>query len=407
MSFLSGALSCLLLASVAVGQTPTLFNRAINGVTYATDQPVSPDSIASPFGGKLASSLAMDNTVPLSVNLTGTGRAILPLFPPMVSTVPANGDVNPYGIVVVPRSLLGSTTIQTGDILVSNFNSAQGGQGTGTTIVRFDQQGQQTLFYQGKGLGFTGALGILADGIVVAGSLPTTDGTPATIQPGSLLFIDPLGNLLMTLTQNAGINGPWGLTIHDFGGGVAQIFVSNVLNGTVIRLDVSYNGGGQIVQVLRTVTIAANFPHRTDPDALVLGPSGLAYDAQNDTLFVANSANNTIYGIQGAGGTMSMPGEGEVLFNDLTKLHGPVNMVLAPNGHLIVSNSDGSNQDPKQTSELVEFTEAGQFVGEYSIDPGSGASFGIAVTTLAPGVIRLNAVDDASNTMKTFVTVIQ
>jgi hypothetical protein len=82
-------------------------------------------------------------------------------------------------------------------------------------------------------------------------------------------------------------------------------------------------------------------------------------------------------------------------------------MVLAPNGHLIVSNSDGSNQDPKQTSELVEFTETGQFVGEYSIDPGSGASFGIAVTALAPGVIRLNAVNDSSNTMKTFVTVLQ
>jgi len=336
-----------------------------------------------------------------------TPKAILPLFPPVLSTIPANGDLNPYGLAVVPRTLLGTTVLQPGDMLVSNFNNSDNLQGTGTTIVRIDQQGNLSLFYQGQGLGFTGALGVLSDGIVVAGSLPTTDGTPATIQSGSLLFIDPRGNLLATMNQSGLINGPWGLAIHDFGGGAAQIFVSNVLSGQIMRFDVTYDGGGQTVAVQRAVTVASGFSHRTDPGAIVLGPSGLAYDAQHDILYIASSADNAIYAMNGAAGANGPHGTGSTIFNDATKLHGPVNLVLAPNGHLIVANSDGSNQDLTQTSELVEITTGGQFIAEYSIDRGSGAAFGIAVTTIAPGTVRVAAVDDSTNTLKTFVTLIE
>jgi hypothetical protein len=338
-------------------------------------------------------------------------HAILPLIPPSISTSPANGDSNPYGVAVVPRTLHGTTVLQTGDILVSNFNGtdkvAGTLQGTGTTIVRINQQGQQSLFYQGKGLGLTGALGILADGIVVAGSIPTTDGTAATATAGSLLFIDPNGKLLTTMNGPGPINGPWGLTIHDFGGGVAQIFVSNVLNGAVIRLDVTYDGGGQTLNILRTVTVGSGYSHRPDPGAVVLGPSGLAYDALHDVLYVASSTDNAIYAIAQAGAATSTQGMGAVIFNDATKLHGPVNLALAPNGHLIVSNSDGSNADRTQPSELVEFTTAGQFVGEYSVDESLGGSFGFVVTTIAPGVVRVAAVDDNTSTLNMWVTLLQ
>jgi len=67
-----------------------------------------------------------------------TPMAILPLFPPVISTIPANGDLNPYGLAVVPRTLLGTTVIQPGDMLVSNFNNSDNLQGTGTTIVRIN-----------------------------------------------------------------------------------------------------------------------------------------------------------------------------------------------------------------------------------------------------------------------------
>src|SRR5260370_14708346 len=60
-------------------------------------------------------------------------------------TVPANGDVNPYGIVVVPRSV---GLLTRGNILISNFNNSQNLQGTGTTIVQVSPEGTLTLFAQ-------------------------------------------------------------------------------------------------------------------------------------------------------------------------------------------------------------------------------------------------------------------
>jgi hypothetical protein len=61
----------------------------------------------------------------------------------VASTVPANGDVNPYGVAVSPKSF---GKIHTGDILVSNFNNSANLQGPGTTIVDITPGGTQTLF---------------------------------------------------------------------------------------------------------------------------------------------------------------------------------------------------------------------------------------------------------------------
>jgi hypothetical protein len=68
-------------------------------------------------------------------------------------------------------------------------NNSAGLSGTGTTIVRVTPAGQQTLFFNGNPtnqppptLGLTTALGVLRGGFVLVGNLPTTDGTPATIQ---------------------------------------------------------------------------------------------------------------------------------------------------------------------------------------------------------------------------------
>ena len=61
-----------------------------------------------------------------------------PFIPPLnkitqiASTVPANGDINPYGVAVIQRSV---GTLVKGDVLVSNFNNSANLQGAGTTIV--------------------------------------------------------------------------------------------------------------------------------------------------------------------------------------------------------------------------------------------------------------------------------
>ena len=106
--------------------------------------------------------------------------------PQSVSTVPPNGDLNPYGVAFVPADYQGGGRLHAGDILVSNFNNSANLQGTGTTVVQITPSGQQSVFFQGSGLGLTTALGVLQRGFVLVGNVPTSDGTFSTIRQGSL-----------------------------------------------------------------------------------------------------------------------------------------------------------------------------------------------------------------------------
>lgn len=332
-----------------------------------------------------------------------TPSSLFPLPPATVSTVPSNGDVNPYGVAYVPEFVLGGGALQPGDVLVSNFNNNQNLQGTGTTIVRVGAHGDVTTFFQGKApLGLTAALAVTRRGIVFVGNLPTTDGTSNTVKAGSLLVLDRNGNLIWTLANSTLINGPWGLAMQDWGEG-GRIFVSNVLSGTITRLDVEFANNGEAITVLNAVTIASGFNHRVDPAALVLGPSGLLYDAYNDILYVASSADNAIYAINGAGRQANASqGTGTMIYQDLTHLHGPIDIAAAPNGDLIVANSDGSNVDPNQPSELVEFTLDGKFVAQFPVDPNNGGAFGVAVKRTSQTSVRVAAVDDDTNSLTIF-----
>jgi hypothetical protein len=333
-----------------------------------------------------------------------TPNSLFPLPSPVVSTVPSNGDVNPYGVVFTPNSVLSGGVLRPGDILVSNFNNSQNLQGTGTTIIRVGAHGDVTTFFQGQaGLGLTAALGVVKRGVVFVGNLPTADGTSATVKPGSLLVIDRNGKLLGSLADPALVNGPWGMAVNDQGAS-AQIFFSNVLTGTVTRLDVEISTNGEQVAIRDAVTIASGYSHRTDPAALVLGPSGLFFDARHDILYVASSADNAVYAISNASNrTNANEGTGTAIYRDNVHLHGPIDLVMTPTGNLIAANSDGSNADPNQPSELVEFTVEGQFVAQFSVDKNNGGAFGVALTTLGGSAVRLAAVDDNANTLNIFI----
>ena len=63
-------------------------------------------------------------------------ESILPPQFATSSTVPANGDVTPYGIAFVPAGVPSWSTLKPGDVVVSNFNAQLNLQGTGTTIVK-------------------------------------------------------------------------------------------------------------------------------------------------------------------------------------------------------------------------------------------------------------------------------
>jgi DNA-binding beta-propeller fold protein YncE len=152
--------------------------------------------------------------------------------------------------------------------------------------------------------------------------------------------------------------------------------------------------------------LANGFTHRVDPAALVLGPTGLAYNASNDTLYVASSTDNAVYAIPTATASHGSPVAPTLVFQDFVHLHGPVGLQILPNGHFLIANSDGSNIDPNQPSELVEFTATGQFVAQMSLDPANGGAFGVAVNNLGWGAVRLATADDNTNRLNITTTVI-
>ncbi|SIT44605.1 conserved exported hypothetical protein [Paraburkholderia ribeironis] len=376
---------------VIPGLTPTISRQPHQRVTHGKGRRLKRLLFAMLYGTGLA--------------LCATGAAVAgeltPLLPPAFvtsPTVPTNGDVNPYGVAFVPDGFPRFGTIAPGDLLVSNFNNAKNLQGTGTTVVKIVPNDNPVTFFQGgPGLGLSTALGVLRGGFVVVGSVPTTDGSFGTIKPGSLLVLNRTGGLVAQWTPAmAKIDGPWDLTIFDQGG-QAKIFVSNVLNGTVVRLDVSIDDDG--VHLNRSTQIASGYPFRGDQAALVVGPTGLAYDPQLDILYVASTVDNAIFAVSGAGSSQHDGGKGVVIYADNAHLHGPIAMTLGPNGHLFVSNGDAINADPNQPSTIVEFTPQGRFVAQFSVDPTPASAFGLAFANPSQQFVRFAAVDDATNTI--------
>jgi hypothetical protein len=327
------------------------------------------------------------------------------------STIPANGDLNPYGLAFVPAGFAAGGVIAAGDILVANFNANNNLQGTGTTIIKLTtngavapavpagQNGNAVTYFAGNQPGLTMALGVLRRGIVVVGNVPTTDGTSNTISDGALQVVDRKGKLLATLTDHTFFDSPWGLTVNDLGA-TAQIFVANVLSGTVSRLDVTVSATGIAVQ--QAAMVAMGYAHRTDPAALVLGPTGLLYDAASDVLYVASTADNKIFAVPYAGTTSSPAGKGMVVFADSNVLRGPLALAFTPSGNLITSNGDAVNADPTHPSEIIEFTKSGSFVRQYNIDPGADAAFGVATVLGAGARFDFAVVNDNNNSVAVY-----
>jgi len=327
----------------------------------------------------------------------GLPTPFLPAQVHPVSTVPPNGDVNPYGVAFVPAGFP-TGTVNRGDILVSNFNNKKNLQGTGTTIVDVPAGtgGTVSVFFQGKGLlGLSTALNILRKGFVLVGNFPSHDGTCGNALNGSILVINSSGQLVSSIADPLFINGPWDSALYDQGD-KAKLFVANGLTGTIVRLDLIVSSTG--VTLDGETQIASGYLHQCDPVTFVDAPTGLVYDPTLDVLYVASSDDNAVFSISGAGSATTDRGRGRVVYESMKRLHGPLGMIMAPNGDLVVANNDSINPDPTQPSELVEFTTTGQFVKEISVDANFGGSFGLAVETQG-NIVHFAAVDDNVSTL--------
>ena len=344
---------------------------------------------------------------PVGANAAGTFIGPFNNVQTIASAVPKNGDVNPYGVAVVP---VNRGRLVAGAVLVSNFNNHRNLQGTGSTIVEVSPSGSVSLFASldpnklpgacPGGLGLTTALVALRSGWVIVGSLPTKDGSSATMQAGCLLVLDPSGNAVETISGPP-INGPWDLTALD-AGRTATLFVTNVLNGTAAASP-NVVDGGTIVRIRLSIprtgvpavgpetVIGSGFAERTDPAALVVGPTGLGLGGDG-TLFVADSASNRIASISDALTRTSASGGTTVSAGGA--INDPLGLAIAPNGDILTTNGGDGN--------LVETTTTGAQVAVKMLDNspappgpnGNGTLFGLAV---APSGVYF--VDDGTNTL--------
>jgi predicted lipoprotein with Yx(FWY)xxD motif len=375
---------------------------ALIGVALAVAGCASSKSSSSSSSTNAAASAS---TPAESTPSSGPFLAKLTSVSKVASTVPANGDVNPYGIVLVPTSV---GELQAGQMLVSNFNAKEAGQGTGTTIVQVSTAGKVSPFatVDAKtlpgpcpgGVGLTTALNILPGGYVVVGSLPTTNGKTATAKYGCLIVLDSEGKPVETIASK-NIQGPWDSTAKSEGS-KTTLFVSNALNGgaakgihtmdnsTVLRIELE-SGEGQTPKVLNETVIANGIPWVNSAEALVLGPTGLAL-ASNGTLYVASTQDSKILAISEAMTRTAPATKGGTVLTEGGHLEEPLGMVLAPNGNIITSNGGDGN--------MVETTPAGQQVAVQTADKktGAGSLFGLVIAPEGKGIYF---VDDGENTL--------
>jgi len=348
-----------------------------------------------------ATTTSSTSSTPFLANLTTVSK--------VATTVPANGDVNPYGIVFVATS---EGKLQAGQMLISNFNARESapenGQGTGTTIVQVSTAGKVSTFatidskaLPGRcpgGVGLTTALETLPGGYVVVGSLPTTNGKSATAKYGCLIVLDSQGKPVETIAS-PNIQGPWDATAKSEGS-KTTLFVSNALNGgaakgvhtidnsTVLRIELE-SGENEMPKVLNETVIANGIPWVDSAEALVLGPTGLAL-ASNGTLYVASTEDSKILAISEAM-TRTTPAEkGGTVLTEGGHLKEPLGMVLAPNGDIITTNGGDGN--------MVETTPAGKQIAVQTVDKktGAGSLFGLAIS---PAGNSIYYVDDGENTL--------
>jgi hypothetical protein len=382
------------------------------GKTWTLAVPIAALALAACGGSSHSSTSTAAATSAAATSTLASVTTSSPFLKPLTkvstvaSTVSPSGDVNPYGIVLVPQSI---GKLHAGSLLVSNYNDKANNQGTGTTIVQLTRSGRHSLFSDISashlpgscpgGVGLTTALSVLPGGYVVVGSLPTTNGKSATAKYGCLIVLDPNGKPVSTISGSH-IAGPWDMTaVTD--GNQTTLFVGNALyggaakgvhvlkNSTVLRIRVQ-SGPGQPPKVLDEQVIANKIPWRDDPAALVIGPTGVAL-ASNGTLYLADTLDNRIAAIPDAlTRTSAMPAGGHTVSSG-GLLKQPLGLTLAPNGDILTTNAGDGN--------IVETTPTGKQLVAQSADKktGAGSLFGMVVDPAAGGVLY---VDDGDNTLR-------
>jgi hypothetical protein len=319
----------------------------------------------------------------------------------LISTVPDNGDQNPYAIAVAPVS---AGMIRKDDVLVDNFNNATNLQGTGTTIVGY-RPATKALYLFAQlphalpqcpgGIGMSTAMTMLKSGWIIVGSTPSNDGTTDTKGAGCLLVFDANGKLA-DVWSGPNINDPWGNMAVIDNGDTATLFVSNagfgvgsargtppVINeSTVLRIALKIPAG-QAPQIVDQTVVAGGFGEQADRGVFLIGPTGLAL-GKGDKLYVSDALGNRISEIWDATTRTTSAGVGRTLTEDGLLLR-PLALTTTPEGHLLATNASNGKVveiDPDTGKQLyAQWIDA----NKAQVPPGNGDLFGIAMTPQGDG----------------------
>lgn len=301
-------------------------------------------------------------------------------------TIPGTGDVNPYGVARVKHSV---GNLVEGHLLISNFNKSAASPGKHPVVLDVGPDGSTVVFSRldperlpGSCLeqgGFTSGIVVLRDGWVIVGIMPAAGEFARS--SGCLVVLDSQGTPVDTFSGSL-INGPRDLAVFETDH-EAKLFVSNVLNGklatggevvnqgTVVRINLS-TFRESAPRIDSMTVVGSGFPERTDPEALVIGPTGLglsprcstgaeencpdygAHGAHQDpVLYLVDGINDRIAVIRNAVQRTTSAGLGETLSSG-GSLSDPLGLIVAPNGHLLIVNREGPL--------ITEITPAGRQV---------------------------------------------
>jgi len=204
-----------------------------------------------------------------------------------------------------------------------------------------------------------------------------------------------------------------------------------------------------LVRVVKIEQVAEGFGHGLNGPALVVGPTGLLFDKEANTLLVADTAQNQLVkvflinetqiddennnhnqqllgqpirrsnvvtqpifnnienNINGNRTVLCDDEPGTEIFFQGPPLQGPLALVLSPFGTVLVSNGDAVVASAKQVdNQVIEFDKNGNLVNQLPIFPAGtapGGIFGLATTVIGSCKALLVA-DDINNQLDALVS---
>jgi len=306
---------------------------------------------------------------------------------------PSLHQLNPYGLTVAPST---NGDFTKGDLVVCNFNASSNVQGTGYTIVALHPKdgSQPRLVSKNKVLKGCDALALAPDDTIWAADFSANDNP----------VISSSGNLIVNI-KGAPFNHPFGQIFAPRGGasGAPVFYETNARSGTVVRINL---GSSFTYDV-----IATGFAINRGKPGSIFGPSGLAYDNRNDTLYIVDGTNNTVVAfsnvstipangikVEKGGMTFGGPSAGQArLVFAGPPLNGPISSALLFDGNLVIGNT--ANKTGRNV--MVEMTPHGRILATKNVDKGAaGSIFGMVSTGNNIHDVRLYYNDDNHNNLR-------